>query len=215
MMGDKFVNDCNYRYQIREYFGYKNGKQILKTLWICPIYSAWKSMKARSDIAFQIKYPTYTGVSVCSDWRVFSKFHCWAVDNLQEGLEVDKDILIQGNKIYSPETCAAVPKRVNYLLNSFKSIRSDLPMGVSLTSNKRNKFRAAISCNGVRVNLGVYAEKECAHKAWQLAKANEIEACVGWYAKQTYFRSDVADALMVRVWKLRNENALNIETKTL
>lgn len=210
-----FVNDCNYRYQIREYKGYKDGKQILKTLWVCPIYSAWKSMKARSEPAFQSKYPSYQGVTVCDEWRVFSNFHKWATVNLFEGLEVDKDVLLPGNKVYSPETCAALPKSMNYLLNSFKSIGGTLPMGVSMTANKTNQYRAAVSSCGKRINLGVYTSKEVAHKAWQWEKANQIETMIVWYAQQPYFRTDVAEALTQRVWKLRLDHSLEIETKTL
>lgn len=210
-----FVNDCNYRYQVREYKGYKDGKQVLKTLWVCPIYSAWKSMKARSEPTFQNKYPSYEGVTVCDEWKLFSNFHKWAVVNLLEGLEVDKDVLLLGNKLYSPSTCAALPKRVNYLLNSFKSNCGTLPMGVSLTANITNKYRAAVSSGGKRVNLGVYASKGLAHQAWQWEKANQIEMMVAWYAQEPYFRTDVAEALIQRVWKLRLEHSLETETKTL
>ena len=210
-----FVNDCNYRYQVREYKGYKDGKQVLKTLWVCPIYTAWKSMKARSEPAYQNKYPSYQGVAVCDQWKVFSNFHKWAVVNLLEGLEVDKDVLLPGNKLYSPPTCAALPKRINYLLNSFKSNCGTLPIGVSLTANITNKYRAAVSSSGKRVNLGVYASKELAHQAWQWEKANQIEMMVAWYAQQPYFRNDVAEALTQRVWKLRLDQSLEIETKTL
>lgn len=172
-------------------------------------------MKARSEPAFQNKYPSYVGVVVCAEWKIFSNFHKWAIENLYEGLEVDKDILRSGNKIYGPTTCAGVPKRLNYLLNSFKSNSGGLPMGVSTTGNIINQYRAAISSEGRRVNLGVYPSKELAHKAWQWEKALQIELAIAWYATQPYFRTDVAEALTQRVWKLRLEHKQDLETKTL
>lgn len=36
-----------------------------------------------------------------------------------EGWHLDKDILLKGNKVYSPETCAFVPAKINSLLISW------------------------------------------------------------------------------------------------
>lgn len=88
-------------------------------------------------------------------------------------------------------------------------------MGVSTTGNIINQYRAAISSEGRRVNLGVYPSKELAHKAWQWEKALQIELAIAWYATQPYFRTDVAEALTQRVWKLRLEHKQDLETKTL
>ena len=63
--------------------------------------------------------------------------------------------------------------------------------------------------------MGVYTSKEVAHQAWQWEKANQIEVMVAWYAQEPYFRTDVADALTQRVWMLRLDHSLEIETKTL
>lgn len=43
---------------------------------------------------------------------------------------MDKDILIKGNKIYSPETCCLVPYAINALFVRQDSSRGDLPIGV-------------------------------------------------------------------------------------
>lgn len=215
-MNNLFINDCGYKYQIREYFGYTNGKQVMKTLWTCPIYSAWRGMQSRCKSPYQEKYPSYRGTNCVEDWKTFSKFHEWAVRNFSPDLELDKDILLSGNKTYGPDTCAFVPKHINYLLNSFKNgVSGNLPMGVTRTANKLNKFRAAISSSGSRINIGVYQTKEAAHKAWQIAKAAEIENSVAVYAKEVFFRADVADALISRAWKIRLENSMNLETKQI
>ena len=42
---------------------------------------------------------------------IFSKF-------CKYPLEIDKDLLYEGNKIYSPETCCLIPKEINTTLNS-------------------------------------------------------------------------------------------------
>jgi hypothetical protein len=82
-------------------------------------YKTWIHMLERcySD-KFLEKYPTYKGCSVCPEWLYLSVFHAWmqAHDGYREGLELNKDILVFGNKVYSPQTCQFVSKAVNNLL---------------------------------------------------------------------------------------------------
>ena len=51
-------------------------------------------------------------------------------------MELDKDILFKGNKIYSPSTCIYVPHRINSLFTKSDSARGDYPIGV--TYHKRD-----------------------------------------------------------------------------
>ena len=63
-----------------------------------------------------------------------------------EGWQLDKDILIKGNKIYSPDTCCFVPSEINNLFVGCNKSRGSLPIGV--TFNKRLKrYVAQISKN--------------------------------------------------------------------
>lgn len=67
------------------------------------------------------KRPNYIDCIVCDRWLDFQNF-AHDVNNMigwnekdKEGLyyELDKDILIEGNKVYSPETCLLVPRIIN------------------------------------------------------------------------------------------------------
>ena len=55
------------------------------------------------------------GTSVCDEWRQDPQtFIKWAMTaGWNEGLAVDKDIKIPGNKVYSPDTCTLVTQEVN------------------------------------------------------------------------------------------------------
>lgn len=83
-------------------------------------YSTWLSMLKRCyNIEFQFKHSSYIGCSVHEDWHNFQNFAKWYDENYysigNERIALDKDILVKGNKIYSPETCIFVPHNINNL----------------------------------------------------------------------------------------------------
>lgn len=101
-------------------------------------YEVWTSMLNRCyGEKYQIKQPTYIGCSVCKEWSYFSNFKIWFDENYREGFHLDKDILIECNKLYSPDTCRFVPQYLNSLLVDRKNHRGNLPLGVSLKMTKR------------------------------------------------------------------------------
>ncbi len=82
-------------------------------------YRKWSGMLERcySDKYHQ-KKPTYKDCTVCEEWHNFQNFAKWIQDKIdsgeyQEGYHLDKDIKINGNKIYSPDTCMFVSPSIN------------------------------------------------------------------------------------------------------
>jgi len=63
-------------------------------------------------------YSTYSNCSVCEDWLIFTNFASWYKEHYREGWQLDKDILSNGEKIYSPETCCFVPIEINSIFTS-------------------------------------------------------------------------------------------------
>ena len=104
---------------------YKNGNNL-------KFYNIWNAMLQRcySD-KYQAKNPTYVGCSVCDEWLLLSTFKIWFDANYRDGMELDKDILITGNKVYGPAACRFVPHHINRLLTDSGAIRGDYPLGVS------------------------------------------------------------------------------------
>jgi len=82
-----------------------------------PLYSTWEGMINRCSNSTHNKYHRYggIGVTVCNEWRSdFKKFHDWAISNgWQKGLELDKDIINPGSKMYCPENCCFVTHKKN------------------------------------------------------------------------------------------------------
>jgi hypothetical protein len=86
---------------------------------------------------------------------------------------LDKDILIPGNKVYSPDTCCLVTQHINTLLTSCTSSRGDYPVGVSY-SKREKKFRAVLSTFGVNKQLGEFKTPEEASIVYLTAKKEHI-----------------------------------------
>ena len=147
-------------------------------------YRYWKSMCDRCySEKHQEKQPTYKDVSVCEEWHNFQVFAQWFEENWKphmEGWHLDKDILVKGNKIYSPETCCFLPVQINSLLVKRNSERGDYPIGVQ----KRGKrFRSCLNAIG---QLGTFDTVEEAFLVHKLAKEQRIKVVADeWREKIT------------------------------
>ena len=89
------------------------------------------------------------------------------------GWELDKDILIKGNKIYSPETCAFVPAEINGIFTKTNSKRGVYPIGVSL--HKEGRFQAKVLKNKKQAYIGLFDTPEEAFQAYKKAKEEYIK----------------------------------------
>jgi len=147
-----------------------DGKQV-----VCPYYRKWQSMLTRCYCAkFQSEYPTYIGCTLVKEWLIFSNFKAWMINQDWQNKVLDKDILVQGNKRYSPETCLFVNPAINLLLIDRKAKRGLYPVGVCFCK-RNNKFQANISVNGKVAYLGCYTSPELAHEEYKKAKYELIK----------------------------------------
>ena len=85
---------------------------------------------------------------------------------------LDKDILLKGNKIYSPETCCFVPQEINNLFIKRLRGRGKYPIGVSLN---KGKYFSEISCGNTRISLGYFDTPQEAFQAYKTAKEAYIK----------------------------------------
>ena len=175
------TNDADYVVQRKETIGYVDGKRKQKLVWICKYYQAWKGMIQRCYSAkYQKSRPTYAGCSVSEEWLTFSNFKAWMVAQDWEGKQLDKDLLIEGNKVYSPETCAFVTQMVNSFTIDSGAARGEWLIGVNWDKGT-NKFRARCHnpFSGEQENLGLVTCELEAHNAWlkrKLELAHELAA---------------------------------------
>lgn len=138
------------------------------------IYKLWTGVLRR---CLGTSYLHYKDVEVCKEWLNFQNFAKWcetqeffnAKDEMGRSYQLDKDILVKGNKIYSPETCRFVPQVVNTLLITNKTRRGVYPIGVSY-AKKLSKFVAECRYSGGSKFLGNFNTVEEAFKAYKMTK---------------------------------------------
>ena len=182
------INDANYKVTIREEAPKVNGKRKQKIIWKCPFYYRWCAVLDRCFNPISLtKQPTYIGCSVCEEWLTFSNFKSWMEQQDWEGKDLDKDLLVYKNKIYSPETCVFVTSKVNNFLLRNTASRGLYPLGVTkapLIHGKyepTNKYVAYCghkytkSGSRTSIYLGAFVTIEEAHKAWQKAKIKKAQ----------------------------------------
>ena len=124
------------------------------------------------------KNPSYVGCSVCDEWKIFSNFRSWMVQQNSEGRYLDKDILVRGNKLYSPDTCLFVPQEINNLLTvqnkrGKNKENEKFPVGVYQVKNGKG-YCAKISKYGQKVYLGSFSTPLKAYEVYRKAKGNYI-----------------------------------------
>lgn len=206
------INDANYKVSL---YKTENGKQTC--YWVCPIYQKWSSMLKRVyDPTYHETRPTYTGISVCDDWKLFSTFKKW-IEGLPINIEhidklaLDKDLL-SATKIYSPETCLLIPDYINNAFRISAGSRGSLPLGVSLD---RNVYKSSIRVFGKLKNLGRYKTPDEAHRAWQLGKISYINDLILKYKTENFYYDAVEKAMMDIADAIQLDYNNNKETKSL
>ena len=163
------INDADYPTQPRI-----NGKQVR-----CPYYNTWKSMLERCYSAkWQECNPTYVGCSVHPDWLYFMNFREWMMEQDWEGKALDKDLIVEGNKVYSANTCVFVDKATNNFTNDSARSRGDYLMGAHF-HKILGKFTASCSNPFTKKgeHLGCFTCQHQAHEAWRKRKhelANQL-----------------------------------------
>ena len=156
-------------------------------------YVLWQSMLQRcysdTDVcsASKKKNPTYEGCKVSENFKYYEYFYEWCHKQIgfdNEGWQLDKDLLVKGNKVYSEDYCVFIPKNINLLLVKSEASRGEHLIGVSWC--KRDKvFRAMVCKNkGKPKSLGCFNTELEAFNAYKKAKEAFIkEQAEKWKGK--------------------------------
>ena len=155
-------------------------------------YDLWTSMlERRYSDNFKNKHPTYKDCEVSDNFKSYEYFYEWCqnqigFDNDGNGnpFQLDKDLLIKGNKVYSEDSCVFIPVDVNLVLTKRTSSRGQHLIGVCW--HKRDKaFSARVNKNkGKREHLGYFKTEIEAFNAYKKAKESFVkEQAEKWKGK--------------------------------
>lgn len=161
----------------------KNDKVLLQC------YSVWAKMLRRCYLENYKRDDSllaYIGCTVCDEWHCFDTFAHWYLENKydigKELVNVDKDILVHGNKLYSPDTCLIVPRRINLLFEKSSAIRGDLPIGVSYYWHDNSRFLSSMKIGDRKsVQFGIFDTVEEAFIAYKNGKEKFIKEIADQY----------------------------------
>ena len=176
-------------------------------------YRMWNSMLQRCfSIEEKKKKPNYINTDCCDEWLYYPNFKKWMLSQenyktlleLDEEICLDKDIMIKGNNIYSPQTCCLVPKNINSLFTKHTRGRGVCPIGVSY-QKRIGKYIAR--CNdgfNHELHLGYYQNVNDAFNAYKefkesvIKKIAQYELTKGTITKQCYdamlkYKVDITD----------------------
>lgn len=142
-------------------------------------YQTWINIFKRCyNKTYQEKHPSYNNCIVDNEWHNFQNFAKWFEENYIDGYQLDKDILVKGNKIYSPETCCFVPQEINSLFIKRQNKRGEYPIGVS---KHRNRFASNILIDKKRKYLGTFNTPQEAFQIYKIVKEKHIKEIADKY----------------------------------
>lgn len=138
-------------------------------------YSCWLSMLERCYCANRLdKYPSYRGCSVSPCWHNFQEFAAWYEENYPTddgSYDLDKDIKIPGNRVYSPEFCMFVTDREN---QAERNVR---------VCSKRGKFLSPEGEVFDVVNIREFCREKGLHQSYMSRIASgKLQQYKGWKA---------------------------------
>ena len=139
-------------------------------------YVRWTKMFGRCYSKNELKvHPTYTGCTVSKEWHNFQNFAEWFYRYYPKDgkkYDLDKDIKVIGNKIYSKDTCIFVPHKINTFVANRHSNNTSGYTGVSWDKSKK-KWKSAISIDGKSNLIGYYNKRDDASMSY-IKKRDDI-----------------------------------------
>ncbi len=129
-------------------------------------YESWCDMMRRCyDSEFHKRHPTYSECKVDPLWHNFQSFADWHKANYKDGLHLDKDIKVKGNKIYGPDFCKFVTAKENAIESSAKHFIFKSPKGEKVGIYNLTEF---CNINGLTQShmSSVSTGKRKSHQGW-------------------------------------------------
>ena len=163
-----------------------NGRNIKE-------YDLWYSMLRRcySDNSKK-KHPTYEGCEVSDKFKSYEYFYEWCHSQIGfgvDGFELDKDLLIKGNKVYNEDSCVFIPQEINLVLIKRTASRGEHLIGVYWSKTNKAFVARVNKSKGKQEYLGCFKTEIEAFKAYKEAKEIYIKEQANKFKSQIDIRA--------------------------
>jgi hypothetical protein len=173
-------------------------------------YTVWKGMLDRCyNESSTRSCASYVDCSVAPCWHRYSDFKVWFGQNCITGYQLDKDILIPGNRVYSPDTCCFVPPNINQAVRWRRQLPQSGYPGVRVFGSG---FHAEITHKGKARITECRTDALEAHCDWQRLKAEGIDDHLSDYLREIAPDLRVVRALIKYADRLRSNAEAMIPT---
>ena len=137
-------------------------------------YELWVHMLQRcySD-SFKKKRPTYEDCKCSENFKSYEYFCEWCHSQIgfnNKDWQLDKDLLVKGNKVYNEFTCVFLPQEINKILTKSTASRGEHLIGVHWCNTKEAFVLQVSKSKGKREHLGYFKTELEAFNAYKVAK---------------------------------------------
>jgi len=137
------------------------------------VYTSWAGMLKRCYNFYEYNPRAkinYESCEVHEDFLYLPNYMEWYDKQIvHPKWQLDKDLLVPGNKVYGPDKCIFLPRALNTFLTLRGNERGPYPLGVTI-HEKTGHYEAACNRDGKRIYLGVYKTPEDAFEAYKAEK---------------------------------------------
>ena len=142
-------------------------------------YTLWCNMLKRcySD-TYKKQRPTYEGCEVSDKFKSYEYFYEWCNEQIgfgNEGWQLDKDLLVKGNKVYSENVCIFIPTEINSVLIKCTATRGEHLIGAHWCKTKKAFVARVNKSKKGSEYLGLFNTEIEAFNAYKQAKENYIK----------------------------------------
>lgn len=146
-------------------------------------YKLWVDMLLRCTPKFWGNRPTYAGTTCSENFKSYTFFYEWCQEQVGFGRkdekgkswQLDKDLLIKSNKVYSEDTCVFIPQEVNALILNRQLGRGCYPLGVYFKTKPSKYVAKCCVGKGEIVYLGSFDTQADAFQAYKQGKEAYIK----------------------------------------
>lgn len=163
-----------------------DGEKLLKE------YDQWVGMIRRCSLKFQSSNIAYEGVTCSEDFKSYTFFYEWCQEQIgfknkdDRGMlwQLDKDVLIKGNKIYSEDTCVFVPKHLNTIFLKNKNQRGTHLIGTGWSKRDELFYPIKRDRNGKSLYAGMFKDESEAFLVYKKHREALIQEIANDYKTQ-------------------------------